>query len=185
MCLNVRYTGDYSIGTLVWATHAMMVKMAWICCKDHTCNEGAHCIWGMTLSHVTKVEKIKARLGLMDRLHAWRASWRLWSDGPRGGEAWARLGTDGRRQRWKVSEVKIDEPTRSHDDIKWIISFADQGWCMCCINIGGDRMECAKKGITYRVFHFIGLNWVEKCLTRFRIDGCTIKRGKLICISVI
>ena len=26
---------------------------------------------------------------------------------------------------------------------------------------------------------------VEKCMTGFRIDGCTIKRGKLVCISVI
>ena len=29
----------------------------------------------------------KTRLGLMDQLQAWRASRRLWSDGPRGGEA--------------------------------------------------------------------------------------------------
>ena len=36
--------------------------------------EGAHCIWDMTWSHVTKVEKIKTRLGLMDRLQWWRAS---------------------------------------------------------------------------------------------------------------
>ena len=43
----------------------------------------AHCIWDMTLSHVTKVEKIKTRLGSMDRLQVWRASRRLWSEGPR------------------------------------------------------------------------------------------------------
>jgi hypothetical protein len=36
----------------------------------YKCDEGAHCIWDMTLSHVTKVEKIKTRLGLMDRLQA-------------------------------------------------------------------------------------------------------------------
>ena len=40
--------------------------MAWICCKAHTCDEGAH--MSLTLSHVTKVDKIKTRLGLMDRL---------------------------------------------------------------------------------------------------------------------
>ena len=94
----------------VWGTRAMTVKMAWICLKAHTCDEGSYCIWDITWSHVTKVEKIKTRLGLTDRLQAWRASWRLWSNGPCGGEAWARLGADGRRQRWKASEVKIDEP---------------------------------------------------------------------------
>jgi hypothetical protein len=87
------------------------------------CHEGAHCIWDMIWSHVTKVAKIKMRLGLMDRLQVWRASQRLWSDGSRAGEAWARLGADGPRQRWRASEVKIDEPVRSHDDMKWIISF--------------------------------------------------------------
>ena len=122
-CVYVRYTGDLSIGTCVWATYAMKVEMAQRCCKTHTCDdEGAHCTWDMTLSHVIKVEKIKTWLGLMDRLQAWRASWRLWSDGPRGGEAWAKLGADGRRQRWKASEVKINEPIWSRDDMNWIIS---------------------------------------------------------------
>jgi hypothetical protein len=87
--------GSVTIGTLVWATHIMTVKMAWICCKGHTCDEGDHCIWDMTWSHVTKVEKIRTRLGLMDRLQAWRASWSLLRNGPYGGEAWARLGADG------------------------------------------------------------------------------------------
>ena len=41
------------------------------------------------------------------------------------------------------------------------------------------------KGITYRAFHFTSHRCVEKFMTRFRIDGCTIKRGKLVCISVI
>ena len=35
--------------------------------------------------------------------------------------------------------------SRSCDDMKWIISFVDRDWCMCCINIGGDRMECARQ----------------------------------------
>ena len=36
----------------------MKVKMAWRCCKAHTCDdEGAHCTCDMTLSHVIKVEK--------------------------------------------------------------------------------------------------------------------------------
>jgi hypothetical protein len=41
------------------------------------------------------------------------------------------------------------------------------------------------KGITYRAFHFTGHRCVEKFMTGFRIDGYTIKRGKLVCISVI
>jgi hypothetical protein len=39
------------------------------------------------------------------------------------------------------------------------------------------------KGITYRAFHFTGHRCVEKFMTGFKIDGHTIKRGKLICIS--
>ena len=38
------------------------------------------------------------------------------------------------------------------------------------------------KGITYRAFHFTGHRCVEKFMTRFRIDGRTIKRDKLVCI---
>ena len=41
------------------------------------------------------------------------------------------------------------------------------------------------KGITYRAFHFTGYRCVDKFMTRFRIDGRTIKRGKLVYISVI
>ena len=41
------------------------------------------------------------------------------------------------------------------------------------------------KGITYRAFHFTGHRCIENFMTGFRIDGRTIKRSKLICISVI
>ena len=41
------------------------------------------------------------------------------------------------------------------------------------------------KGITYRTFHFTGHRCVEKLMTRFRIDRRTIKKGKLVSISVI
>ena len=41
------------------------------------------------------------------------------------------------------------------------------------------------EGMTCRAFHFIGHRCVEMCMTGFRIDGRTIKRGKLVCISVI
>jgi hypothetical protein len=40
------------------------------------------------------------------------------------------------------------------------------------------------KGITYRAFH-TGPRCIEKFMTGFRIDGRTIKRGKLIYISVM
>ena len=55
---------------------------------------------------------------------------------------------------------------------------------MCGINIGGNGI-C--KANVYLVGHFISLvkGCVEKCMTGFRIDGHTIKRGKLICILVI
>ena len=64
-----------------------------------------------------------------------------------------RLGADGLRQRCRASEVKIDEPIGSHDDMKWIILFVDQGWCLCGINIGGDGMEYARQ--RYNLGHFI------------------------------
>jgi hypothetical protein len=41
------------------------------------------------------------------------------------------------------------------------------------------------KGIILGHFHFTGHRCVEKLMTGFRIDGCTIKRGKLVCILVI
>ena len=68
--------------------------------------------------------------------------------------------------------------------MKWIISFVIC-WCMCCINTGGDGMECIRQRYIYRAFDFIGHRCVEKFMIRFRIDDHTIKRGKLVCISVI
>jgi hypothetical protein len=46
-------------------------------------------------------------------------------------------------------------------------------------------MECARQRYNLRAFHFTGHRCVEKFMTGFRIDGRTIKRGKLVCISVI
>jgi len=65
----------------------------------------------------------------------------------------------------------------------WSKSLMEVG--ACGINIWEDEMECAGKCMTCRAFHFIGHRCVEKCMTEFRIDGRTIKRGKLVCISVI
>ena len=41
------------------------------------------------------------------------------------------------------------------------------------------------KGLTYRAFHFTSHRCVEKFMTEFRIDSHTIKRGKLVYISII
>jgi hypothetical protein len=56
---------------------------------------------------------------------------------------------------------------------------------MCCINVGGDGVECARQRYNLGHFHFIGHRCVEKLMTGFRIVGHTIKRDKLVCISVI
>ena len=56
-----------------------------------------------------------------------------------------------------------------------------------CVASTSEEMEwnAQGKGITYWAFHFTGHRYVEKFMTEFRIDGRTIKRGKLVCISVI
>ena len=64
------------------------------------------------------------------------------------------------------------------------IIFIEVGACVAS-TLEGMEWNVQGKGITYRAFHFIGHRYVEKFMTRFRIDGRTIKRGKLVCISVI
>jgi hypothetical protein len=56
-----------------------------------------------------------------------------------------------------------------------------------CVASTLEEMEWNVQGkdITYREFHFSGHRCVEKFMTGFMIDGRTIKRGKLIYISVI
>ena len=101
------------------------------------------------------MEKIKTRLGLMDRLQAWRASWRLWSDGPRGDEVWARFGTNGRRPGEK--QVRLRSMHQQGHMMIWRGSYhLWYGWCMCCINDEGDGMECARQRYICRAFHFTG-----------------------------
>jgi hypothetical protein len=56
---------------------------------------------------------------------------------------------------------------------------------MCCINIVEDEIEYVRQRYIYRAFYFTSHRCVEKFMTGFRIDGRTIKRGKLVCISVI
>jgi hypothetical protein len=74
---------------------------------------------------------------------------------------------------------------KSHDDMKWIISFVDRVGACVALTLEEMVWNVQSKGITYRAFHFTGNRYVEKFITRFRIDGRIIKRGKLVCISVI
>ena len=69
--------------------------------------------------------------------------------------------------------------------MKWIISFCDM--VGACVASTMEEMEwnAQDKGIAYKAFHFTGHRCVEKFMTGFRIDGRTIKRGKLVFISVI
>jgi len=46
-------------------------------------------------------------------------------------------------------------------------------------------MESTKQRYNLGHFHFTGHRYVKKFMTEFRIDDCTVKRGKLVCISVI
>jgi hypothetical protein len=52
---------------------------------------------------------------------------------------------------------------------------------MCCIDSGGDGMECVRQSYNLGHFHFTGHRCVENFMTELKIDGHTIKRGKLIC----
>ena len=68
--------------------------------------------------------------------------------------------------------------------MKWIISFDD--WLVHVLHQhGGDGMKSVRQRYNLGHFHFIGHKCVEKIMTGFRIHGRTIKRGKLVCISVI
>ena len=155
----------------------------------------------MTWSHVTKVEKIKTRLGLMDRLQWWRAS----------------QGFEATNHMWRGSLSKdlapIDKATMKSklswdwwtNKVTWwyevdhifqgrsskVLTYDDnqKAWSRLVLvwhqHLG--RWNRMRKAKVWLLGHFISpvKGYVEKCMTRFRIDGRTIKRGKLICISVI
>ena len=56
-----------------------------------------------------------------------------------------------------------------------------------CVASTIEGMEWNAQGKGIFVWHFIlsVKGCVEKCMTGFRIDGHTIKRGKFVCILVI
>ena len=55
-----------------------------------------------------------------------------------------------------------------------------------CVALTLEEMEWNAQGKYIFVGYFISpvKGCVEKCMTEFRIDGHTIKRGKLVCVSV-
>jgi hypothetical protein len=55
-----------------------------------------------------------------------------------------------------------------------------------CVASTSEEMEWNAQGKCITIGHFISLvkGCIENCMTGFRIDGRTIKRGKLVCISV-
>jgi hypothetical protein len=56
-----------------------------------------------------------------------------------------------------------------------------------CVASTLEELEWNAQGKGIILGHFISpvKGCVEKCMTEFKIDGHTIKRGKLVCISVI
>jgi hypothetical protein len=56
-----------------------------------------------------------------------------------------------------------------------------------CVASTPEELEWNAQGKDIILGHFIlpVKGYVEKCMTGFKIDDRTIKRGKLICISVI
>ena len=56
-----------------------------------------------------------------------------------------------------------------------------------CVESTLEEMEWNAQGKGITLGHFISpvKGYVEKCMIGFRIDGHTIKRGKLVCISII
>lgn len=116
---------------------------------------------------------------------------RLWSDGPRGGEAWARLGAEGPRQRWRASEAKVDGLEVYvmvwvihiiwDDQVKdkWIIS-SDLLRCRPSLrNIKWEHLDLSKAKV-WNIGCFIlpAMRCVEKMIAGLKIDSRTIKGGK-------
>ena len=136
----------------MWATYAMEVKMAWICCKAHTCDEGAHCISDMTLIMWLRWRRSRHDL-------AW------WTSCKHEGQ----VGGFGPIDRMAVKLKQDLAPMNEGNDEKQVRSRSMNqqghvmiwsgsyhlwyGWCMCCINIEGDGMECTRQ--RYNLGHFI------------------------------
>ena len=154
MCLSEKHR---------WLVHKYMCvsniclrgEMAWICCKAYTYDdEGAQCTWDMTLSYVIKVEKIKTWLGLKDRLQC---------EGQVGGfRAMDCVAVKLKQDLAPMDDGNGEEQVKSRSMNQYDHMMIWSGsyhywscWCMCCIDIGGDGMECARQ--RYNLGHFISL----------------------------
>jgi hypothetical protein len=158
-----------SIGTLVWSTWAMVVK--WL-----------GCVAMLTFTYASMKELIAYDiwhgvmwLGGEDQDKAWLQ----WTGCKCEGQVrvfkatnhtwWGSLSKDLARwtRQWRrANKVAIDEPIRSHDNMKWLISFKedqakcwlvlmikrlDEGWCLCGIK----RWNGMHKAKVYLIGHYI------------------------------
>jgi hypothetical protein len=69
--------------------------------------------------------------------------------------------------------------------MKWIISFVMIIGACVASTLEEMKWNAQGKGIFVRYFISPIKDCVEKYMTGFRIDGHTINKGKLVCISVI
>jgi hypothetical protein len=164
----------------------MKVKMAWRYCKACTCDDGgAHYIWNMTWVMWSRWRRSRHDLarwtgckcegqvgGFEARNRVWRWSfgktWRRWTE--------ATMKSKWGQDRWINTVTWWYEV----DHIIWWLVGA-------CVASTSEKLEWNAQGKGIILGYFISSvkDCVEKCMTGFRIDGHTIKRGKLICISVI
>jgi hypothetical protein len=101
---------------------------------------------------------------------------------------WWCLGKTWRR--WTEATVKSKwGQDRWTNTVMWWYKVDNIIWWLvgACVASTSEELEwnAQGKGITIWLFHFTSHRCVEKLMTEFRIDGRTIKRGKLVCISVI
>jgi len=104
------------------------------------------------------------RFDSTDWLQVWRTSQRLWSEGPR---VTVKLEQD----LTPMNRCNSEEQVMSIMMMIWSGSYRLwYYWFMCCINIRGDGIECARHRYICRAFYFTGHRCVEKFMIGFRID---------------
>jgi hypothetical protein len=89
------------------------------------------------------------RLGSMDRLQVWRVSRRLWNERPR---VTVKLEQDLASMDQCNGEEQVRSRSMNQYGLVMIWSGSYHlviGWCMCCINIEGDRMEYVTEPTNY------------------------------------
>ena len=154
----------------MWAIYAMKVKWLWFVVR---------------LTHVLK-ELIAYK--------TWHwVMWLRWRRSRQGLAWWTSCKSEGQvmdlaPMDWGNSEEQVRSRSINQYGHMMIWSGSYHLWLVgACVASILEEMEwnAQGNGITYRAFHFTGYRYVEKFMTGFRIDGRTIKRSKLVCISVI